>query len=179
MAFFFMLLPIFTGAQDIESMLALTGYGTFNVLIWMLASRNLVLTTDCPPPAYSASAGAWSRSACCSVPSRGTLVDRFAPFSPQFLSFIALVATMAVLLSFLFVFRESDLIALTEEPEDPSSGIFGNRDARSTGLLQGMLPAELQAPKSSTPLATAAARASRTAAWKWPPPSSCRRRRPR
>ena len=41
MAFFFMLLPIFTGAQDIESVLALTGYGTFNVLIWMLASRNI------------------------------------------------------------------------------------------------------------------------------------------
>ena len=41
MAFFFMLLPIFTGAQDIESVLALTGYGTFNVLIWMLLSRNI------------------------------------------------------------------------------------------------------------------------------------------
>ena len=54
----------------------------------------------------------------------GDAVDRFAPFSPQFLSFIALVATMAVLLSFLFVFRESDLIALTEEPEDPSSENF-------------------------------------------------------
>ena len=39
MAFFFMLLPIFTGAQDIESVLALTGYGTFNVLIWMLLAE--------------------------------------------------------------------------------------------------------------------------------------------
>ena len=47
----------------------------------------------------------------------GNIVDRFAPFTPQFLSLIALIATMAVLLSFLFVFRESDLIALTEEPE--------------------------------------------------------------
>ena len=42
MAFFFMLLPVFTGAQDVESVLALAGYGTFNVLIWMLASRDLV-----------------------------------------------------------------------------------------------------------------------------------------
>ena len=44
---------------------------------------------------------------------------------------------MAVLLSFLFVFRESDLIALTEEPEDPSRPrIFGNRDASRQGCFR-------------------------------------------
>ncbi len=52
----------------------------------------------------------------------GTIVDQFAPFTPQFLSLIALVATMAVLLSFLFVFRESDLIDLTEEPDGDNAG---------------------------------------------------------
>lgn len=39
MAFFFMLLPVFTSAQDVESVLALAGYGTFNVLIWMLLAE--------------------------------------------------------------------------------------------------------------------------------------------
>lgn len=36
MAVFFMLLPVFTGYSDIECTLALTGYGTFNALIWIL-----------------------------------------------------------------------------------------------------------------------------------------------
>ena len=84
----------------------------------------------------------------------GDAVDRFAPFSPQFLSFIALVATMAVLLSFLFVFRESDLIALTEEPEDPSSENFSGTVTQVDRASSKNAAAELQAPKSSTPLAT-------------------------
>ena len=36
MAVFFMLLPVFTGLSDVESSIALAGYGTFNVLIWVL-----------------------------------------------------------------------------------------------------------------------------------------------
>ena len=36
MAVFFMLLPVFTGLTDVESTIALAGYGTFNVLIWVL-----------------------------------------------------------------------------------------------------------------------------------------------
>ena len=84
----------------------------------------------------------------------GNIVDRFAPFTPQFLSLIALIATMAVLLSFLFVFRESDLIALTEEPEDPSSENFSGTVTQVDRASSKNAAAELQAPKSSTPLAT-------------------------
>ena len=116
MAFFFMLLPVFTSAQDVESVLALAGYGTFNVLIWMLLaeissnyrlSSTEVIGIGCGMVTLGVLLGSIA----------GNIVDRFAPFTPQFLSLIALIATMAVLLSFLFVFRESDLIALTEEPE--------------------------------------------------------------
>ena len=51
-----------------------------------------------------------------------TIVDQIAPNTPQFLSLIALVATMAVLLSCLFVFSESDLNDLTEEPHGDNAG---------------------------------------------------------
>ncbi|MFR5091394.1 MAG: response regulator transcription factor [Adlercreutzia equolifaciens] len=74
-------------------------------------------TTGSPPPRCSASGGAWSRSACCQLHRRQHRGSVRPHSPPQFLSLIALIATMAVLLSFLFVFRESDLIALTEEPE--------------------------------------------------------------
>ncbi len=117
MAFFFMLLPVFTGAQDVESVLALAGYGTFNVLIWMLLaeiSSNYRLSST---EVFGIGWGMVTLGVLLGSIA-GNLVDRFAPFSPQFLSLIALIATMAVLLSFLFVFRETDLIALTEEPED-------------------------------------------------------------
>ena len=153
MAFFFMLLPIFTGAQDIESVLALTGYGTFNVLIWMLLaeiSANYRLSST---RVFGIGWGMVTLGVLLGAVA-GDAVDRFAPFSPQFLSFIALVATMAVLLSFLFVFRESDLIALTEEPEDPSSENFSGTVTQVDRASSKNAAAELQAPKSSTPLAT-------------------------
>lgn len=116
MAFFFMLLPVFTSAQDVESVLALAGYGTFNVLIWMLlaeiSSNHRLSSTEVFGIGWGmVTLGVLLGSIA------GNIVDQFAPFTPQFLSLIALIATMAVLLSFLFVFRESDLIALTEEPE--------------------------------------------------------------
>lgn len=116
MAFFFMLLPVFTSAQDVESVLALAGYGTFNVLVWMLLaeiSSNYRLSST---EVFGIGWGMVTLGVLLGSIA-GNIVDRFAPFTPQFLSLIALIATMAVLLSFLFVFRESDLIALTEEPE--------------------------------------------------------------
>ncbi len=112
MAFFFMLLPVFTGAQDVESVLALAGYGTFNVLIWMLLaeiSSNYRLSST---EVFGIGWGMVTLGVLLGSLA-GNVVDTFAPFTPQFLSLIALFATMAVLLSFLFVFRESDLIELT------------------------------------------------------------------
>lgn len=94
----------------------LAGYGTFNVLIWMLLaeiSSNYRLSST---EVFGIGWGMVTLGVLLGSIA-GNIVDRFAPFTPQFLSLIALIATMAVLLSFLFVFRESDLIALTEEPE--------------------------------------------------------------
>mgnify|MGYP000246573279 CR=1 FL=1 len=50
--------------------------------------------------------------------SLGQFVCMFAPFSPQSLSLIALMATLAILISYMFVFNENDLIALAKGDED-------------------------------------------------------------
>ena len=39
LALFFMLLPVFTSHYHIESTIALTGYGTFNMFIWILLAE--------------------------------------------------------------------------------------------------------------------------------------------
>lgn len=136
MAFFFMLLPVFTGAQDVESVLALAGYGTFNVLIWMLlaeiSSNYRLASTEVFGIGWGmVTLGVLLGSLA------GNLVDTFAPFSPQFLSLIALIATMAVLLSFLFVFRESDLIALTTSADADAGDPADASDASETTPSSG------------------------------------------
>lgn len=139
MAFFFMLLPVFTGAQDVESVLALAGYGTFNVLIWMLLaeiSSNYRLSST---EVFGIGWGMVTLGVLLGSLA-GNVVDRFAPFSPQFLSLVALIATMAVLLSFLFVFRESDLIALTTFA-DGEGDDGGSKAAEGTAATVGAAPA--------------------------------------
>ena len=142
MAFFFMLLPVFTSAQDVESVLALAGYGTFNVLIWMLLaeiSSNYRLSST---EVFGIGWGMVTLGVLLGSIA-GNIVDRFAPFTPQFLSLIALIATMAVLLSFLFVFRESDLIALTEEPESEAE----NAEDRALGSSSDAPPTASDSPR--------------------------------
>ena len=83
MAFFFMLLPVFTSAQDVESVLALAGYGTFNVLIWMLLaeiSSNYRLSST---EVFGIGWGMVTLGVLLGSIA-GNIVDRFAPFTPQF-----------------------------------------------------------------------------------------------
>ncbi len=151
MAFFFMLLPVFTGAQDVESVLALAGYGTFNVLIWMLLAE---ISSNYRLSSTEVFGIGWGMVALGVLLGSiaGSVVDRFAPFSPQFLSLIALIATMAVLLSYLFVFRESDLIALTEEPGSEAKP-GPSPTTEEPGGLGGEAPAGETAEEAGRPAA--------------------------
>lgn len=117
MAVFFMLLPVFTGYSEIESTIALTGYGTFNVLIWILLadisftyrlSSHMVFGIGWGMVTLGVLLGSAAGQAVCA----------FAPFQPQTLSLIALLATLAILISYMFVFNESDLIALAKGDEE-------------------------------------------------------------
>ncbi len=67
--------------------------------------------------------------------SLGQFVCTFAPFSPQSLSLIALLATLAILISYMFVFNENDLIALAKGDETraaPSRGASVSKTAART-----------------------------------------------
>ncbi|OUO92146.1 helix-turn-helix transcriptional regulator [Gordonibacter sp. An230] len=117
MAVFFMLLPVFTGYSEIESTIALTGYGTFNVLIWILLadisftyrlSSHMVFGIGWGMVTLGVLLGSAAGQAVCAL----------APFQPQTLSLIALLATLAILISYMFVFSESDLIALAKGDEE-------------------------------------------------------------
>lgn len=117
MAVFFMLLPVFTGLSGVESTIALAGYGTFNVLIWVLLadisfnfrfSSIMVFGIGWGMITLGVLLGSLAGQAICQL----------APFAPQTLSLIALLATLAILVSYMFVFKESDLIALTKGDDE-------------------------------------------------------------
>jgi DNA-binding CsgD family transcriptional regulator len=111
MAVFFMLLPVFTGFLLVESIIALAGYGTFNVLIWILLAEMSYTFRLSPMMVFGIGWGMVSLGVFLGS-SAGQLLLAFAPFSPQALSLVALAATLTILISYMFVFRERDLIDL-------------------------------------------------------------------
>ena len=117
MAVFFMLLPVFTGFSEIESTIALAGYGTFNVLIWILLADISFTYRLSGVMVFGIGWGMVTLGVLLGS-SLGQFVCTFAPFSPQSLSLIALLATLAILISYMFVFNENDLIALAKGDED-------------------------------------------------------------
>ena len=114
---FFMLLPVFTGFSEIESTIALAGYGTFNVLIWILLADISFTYRLSGIMVFGIGWGMVTLGVLLGS-SLGQFVCAFAPFSPQSLSLIALMATLAILISYMFVFNENDLIALAKGDED-------------------------------------------------------------
>ena len=131
MAFFFQLLPILVGTTT-QNVLALAGYGTFNVLIWILlaslASRYRLSSVQVFGIGWSMVTlgvfiGSWLGSAVCQA---------VGTFAPQGLSAVALSATVAVLLSYMFILKDSDVERLTSDDR----GVAGEPDAGAdTGPL--------------------------------------------
>lgn len=150
MAVFFMLLPVFTDISAVESTIALAGYGTFNVLIWVLLadisfnfrfSSIMVFGIGWGMITLGVLLGSIAGEAICQL----------APFAPQTLSLIALLATLAILISYMFVFRESDLIALTkpDDETDKQASEIGHRRrfqdrCREAAVEYGLSPKETE-----------------------------------
>ena len=116
MAFVFQLLPIFVGT-GLQSVLALAGYGTFNVLIWMLLAD---ITYTYRLSSVTVFGIGWSMitlGVLLGSLAGSVVVAAFSPFSPRMLSIVALGATCAVLCSYMFVLKESDLVKMTASAE--------------------------------------------------------------
>ena len=103
-------------AVDVESSIALAGYGTFNVLIWVLLADISFNFRFSSITVFGIGWGMITLGVLLGSMA-GQAICLLAPFAPQTLSLVALLATLAILVSYMFVFRESDLIALTK-PDD-------------------------------------------------------------
>ena len=112
MAFFFQLLPVVVGLYA-QNVLALAGYGTFNVLIWILLADVAYTYRLSSITVFGIGWGMITVGVLLGSIAGAMLCDAFAPFSPQMLSLVALCATLMVLLSYMFILRESDMLELT------------------------------------------------------------------
>lgn len=121
MAFFFMLLPVFSGTAVIEGTIALTGYGTFNALIWMLIAGISQRYRISGLTAFGIGWGMVTLGVFAGSMAGNFICSRLT-LTHQMLSLIALGATMAVLFSYMFVLREEDLALMIEEPESEAAG---------------------------------------------------------
>lgn len=147
MAAFFMLLPVFTGLTDVESTIALAGYGTFNVLIWVLLADISFNFRFSSITVFGIGWGMITLGVLLGSVA-GQTISRLAPFSPQTLSLIALLATLAILVSYMFVFRESDLIALTK-PDDAQADAEEPRRRRFHDRCQDVAAEYRLSPKET------------------------------
>ena len=147
MAFFFQLLPIFVG-MPLENVLALAGYGTFNVLIWILLAD---VTYRYRLSSLRVFGVGWSMltiGVFLGSHVGQTLCDTIAPFSPRALSIIALAATIAVLLSYMFVLTDADLVKLTTLAEEQERERESRLAQRGEGNASGAeAPASDRAPR--------------------------------
>ncbi|MDR0515203.1 MAG: LuxR C-terminal-related transcriptional regulator [Coriobacteriaceae bacterium] len=125
MAVFFMLLPVFTGNSEIESIIALAGYGTFNVLIWILLGEVSFTFRLSSVMVFGIGWGMVTLGVLLGS-AAGQLIFLSSPFSPQALSLIALLATLAILVSYMFVFKERDLEELVK-PEDETNAALSRQ----------------------------------------------------
>lgn len=124
MAFFFQLLPVVVGLY-LQNVLALAGYGTFNVLIWILLADIAYTYRLSSITVFGIGWGMITLGVFFGSVVGNALCSAFAPFSPQMLSLVALCATLMVLLSYMFILRESDMLELTrigeQEEQDRSA----------------------------------------------------------
>lgn len=117
MAFFFLLLPVLDRNTFAANVIALAGYGTFNLLIWIIlaeAARNFRLSSVI---VFGMGWGMITLGVFLGT-TVGSIVTSLGTLSSQQVSMIALLATVTILISYLFVLNEHDIIELTSETED-------------------------------------------------------------
>lgn len=104
MAVFYLLLPLTQGIDFLESTLALIGYGTFNVLIWLLLAEIAHHHKLMPHVIFGIGWGMVTIGVLLGAIAGQLFVSNEPP-----LSVISLVATLCILTSYLFVLKESDI----------------------------------------------------------------------
>ena len=113
MALFFMLVPVFTGMDTLESIISLASYNSFNVLIWILLASLCYTYRLSTLKVFGIGWGMVTLGACIGQIVANWLVESVT-FTPPLVSLTVLVCTLAVLGSDLFLLREDDIIDITK-----------------------------------------------------------------
>ncbi|MBR2836584.1 MAG: helix-turn-helix domain-containing protein [Coriobacteriales bacterium] len=135
MALFFQLLPVFLGTS-FEHVLALAGYGTFNALIWILLAVIAHNYAISPFKVFGMGWGMITFGVFAGSLIGDFLCSFFAPFSPQLLSLVALVSTLIVLLSYMFVLKESDIVPQASDAPTVDTASIAAVEIPVTGASQ-------------------------------------------
>ena len=149
MASFFMLLPVFTDVSGLERVISLTGYGTFNALIWVILADIAYRYRFSALAVFGIGWGMVTVGALLGS-IVGQMVCVFAPFSPQQISLIAFLATLAILVSYLFVFNESNLADLAKKPSEGEEAVIEpsyqrfQRRCKIAAEIYGLTPRETE-----------------------------------
>ena len=132
MAFFFLLLPVFTGQHAVESVVALLSYNAFNVLIWILLATLCYTYRLSTLTVFGIGWGMVTLGVTIGQIFGGWLVNA-VEFTPQLTSLVVLVCTLAVLGSDMFVLREDDIIDLTKIDDEVTAD---EAEAKDTGAAE-------------------------------------------
>jgi DNA-binding CsgD family transcriptional regulator len=117
MAVFFMLLPVIDVSSTLANVIALAGYETFNLFIWIIlaeTARNYRLSSTI---IFGMGWGMITFGAFLGSVVAGFL-QAFGTFSQETFTLIALLAAIVVFFSYMFIFSEKDLLEFSEAIED-------------------------------------------------------------
>ena len=129
MAAFYLLLPLIQGFHFLESTMALTGYGTFNVLIWLLLAETAHRHKLAPHVIYGIGWGMVTFGVLI-----GGIAGQLLIAQQPSMSVVSLVATLCILTSYLFVLKEHEFATMvTPVVQGPSPEASGSAEATTAG----------------------------------------------
>jgi DNA-binding CsgD family transcriptional regulator len=113
MAFFFMLLPVFTTSGTFENTIALVSYNCFNVLIWMLLAELCYTYRLSSMVVFGIGWGMVTLGVAIGQVVSQEVIKAVAVFTPQGVSLVALIVTMITLGSYMFILPEDEMEDIT------------------------------------------------------------------
>ena len=127
-AFIFLLLPIIDRGTFLANVLALTGYSTLSLLVWVVLARTASRYHLSSVVVFGFGWGLMVAGGLGGT-FLGGLLTSFVDLTPRMLSFIALLSVCALLFAYLFLFNERSIVELTAEKDsqDDSSRPFRRR----------------------------------------------------
>lgn len=121
-AFIFLLLPIIDRGTFLANVLALTGYSTLSLLVWVVLART---ASRYRLSAVVVFGFGWGLMVAGNLAGTflGGILTSFVELMPRLLSLIALLSVCALLFAYLFLFNERSIVELTAEASDRGDGV--------------------------------------------------------